>query len=108
LEPTLRKGDRGEGVKYLQELLNDHGFALKTDGVFGSGTETAVKNFQQHNGLTQDGIVGPATWAKLEAEQSGGETVRPDCVQVERRVLTDIRQKCYDVIEYINRALDEG
>ena len=107
LEPTLRKGDRGESVKYLQELLNDHGFALAADGKFGSGTETAVKNFQQKNGLTADGIVGPATWKKIEGEGAGGETVRPDCVQIERQWLFDMRQKAQSIIDYIDKVLEE-
>lgn len=107
MEPTLRKGDRGESVRYLQELLNDHGFALAADGKFGSGTETAVKNFQQKNGLTADGIVGPATWRKIEGEGAGGETVRPDCVQMARQELFAIRQMAQDTIDRINKALEE-
>jgi hypothetical protein len=35
------------------------------DGIFGHGTLAVVKEFQRRNGLTIDGIVGPATWALL-------------------------------------------
>ena len=35
------------------------------DGQFGSLTESAVKAYQQANGLTADGIVGQKTWSKL-------------------------------------------
>ncbi|MDQ4144271.1 MAG: peptidoglycan-binding protein, partial [Actinomycetota bacterium] len=35
------------------------------DGIFGSKTETAVKEYQTNNGLVADGIVGPRTWALL-------------------------------------------
>jgi peptidoglycan hydrolase-like protein with peptidoglycan-binding domain len=38
---------------------------LEADGVFGSGTESAVKKWQAANGLAADGIVGPKTLAKL-------------------------------------------
>ncbi len=37
------------------------------DGVFGSKLLLAVKSFQGHYGLAQDGIVGKLTWAKLSA-----------------------------------------
>lgn len=58
--PTQSVGNRGTDVKAIQYLLN-----ITADGVFGSGTETAVKNFQASRGLTADGIVGPATWGAL-------------------------------------------
>lgn len=65
--PTLRKGDKGSEVKTLQTMLNAIDNAgLDVDGIFGSGTEKAVKNFQKANGLTVDGIVGSKTWAALE------------------------------------------
>ena len=37
------------------------------DGIFGANTETAVKKFQKDLGLTQDGIVGPETWDKIDS-----------------------------------------
>jgi peptidoglycan hydrolase-like protein with peptidoglycan-binding domain len=37
-------------------------------GTFDAATEQAVKDFQQGNGLTVDGIVGPATWSALPAD----------------------------------------
>jgi hypothetical protein len=54
---VLKKGSRGQEVKDLQEYLD-----LSADGIFGSGTEAAVKAWQTKNGLTADGIVGPKTW----------------------------------------------
>jgi putative chitinase len=57
---VLRKGSRGEGVKIMQEALG-----IGADGVFGAGTERALKNWQAENGLTADGIAGPATFGKL-------------------------------------------
>ena len=54
---VLKKGSRGEQVKQLQEFLG-----LKADGIFGHGTERAVKDFQKANGIRFDGIVGPQTW----------------------------------------------
>ena len=64
--PTLRRGNVGEAVEDLQALLNaKYGFSLEIDGNFGRATEAAVKEFQQKNGLTADGVVGPKTWAAL-------------------------------------------
>jgi len=57
-----RKGDRGEKVKTLQEILNIKDNAgLVVDGIFGSLTEDAVKNFQMKNNFSVDGIVGAET-----------------------------------------------
>ena len=49
----LKNGSRGEDVKKLQKHLG-----IPDDGDFGSGTETAVKNWQKANGLKDDGVVG--------------------------------------------------
>ena len=69
---TIRRGDRGEDVKYCQQLLMALGYnvgATGADGIFGAKTETAVKAFQNNTGLTADGIVGPKTWEALENGQ---------------------------------------
>lgn len=76
----LSKGDSGTDVKQLQIMLNACGYNCgKTDGIFGSGTETAMKNFQKANGLTVDGKYGNASKAKLTAlynKPKGDEWVR--------------------------------
>lgn len=65
---TLRKGDKGTQVKVLQWLLNENGYnAGAVDGIFGSGTQAAVKAFQKAKGLAVDGVVGKNTWTKLLA-----------------------------------------
>ncbi|MEY3297898.1 MAG: N-acetylmuramoyl-L-alanine amidase CwlL [Cyanobacteriota bacterium] len=56
----------GQDVRNLQQALARSGVALVVDGVFGPGTERAVKLFQANRGLTPDGIVGPQTWAMLQ------------------------------------------
>lgn len=63
--PVVGKGDKGDAIKGLQKLLNDKGYKLDVDGIFGAGTDTAVRDYQKKNGLTVDGIVGEATWNKL-------------------------------------------
>ncbi|MFH0244551.1 peptidoglycan-binding protein [Streptomyces sp. HK10] len=63
---TLRSGSTGAQVKAAQHLLNSHGFDAGTvDGVFGSGTESAVRAFQNNRSLTADGVVGARTWTAL-------------------------------------------
>lgn len=66
--PQLSKGDKGDKVKVLQELLRGKGYDLGTygaDGDFGSGTESALRAFQKANGLVADGIAGKSVWEKL-------------------------------------------
>ncbi len=63
--PTIRDGSRGNFVTLLQYLLNDYGFNLSTDGIFGGNTLNAVRVFQQNNNLGVDGIVGRNTWSAL-------------------------------------------
>ena len=64
---TLKKGNAGEIVVTLQNLLVQKGYIDNdnVDGDFGPGTEIAVKQFQTDNSLTADGIVGPTTWQVL-------------------------------------------
>jgi hypothetical protein len=58
--PLLRQGSTGDAVRLVQELL-------MTDGIFGPATELAVRRFQREQGdLAVDGVVGPATWRRLE------------------------------------------
>lgn len=63
---TVRKGSDGGGVYLLQKLLVGKGYKLDCDSNFGGQTESAVKAYQQANGLTIDGIVGQNTWKKLK------------------------------------------
>jgi peptidoglycan hydrolase-like protein with peptidoglycan-binding domain len=68
-ERTLRKGDRGEDVKVLQQQLLDLGFDPNgVDGIFGPGTERALRAFQQSAGITVDGLAGGQTQAAISAE----------------------------------------
>ena len=66
--PELYKGSKGETVKALQILLIGNGCSCGSygvDGDFGSATKAAVVKYQCQNGLEDDGVVGPNTWAKL-------------------------------------------
>lgn len=63
---SLRKGASGDEVVTLQKKLKQWGYYTgAVDGVFGSGTEKAVRLFQQKNSLAVDGVVGTKTAAAL-------------------------------------------
>lgn len=70
---VISKGDTGEAVRQIQQSLNDHGANLSQDGIFGSNTENAVKDFQRSNGLAVDGKVGPQTSGKLFGDSETAE-----------------------------------
>jgi peptidoglycan hydrolase-like protein with peptidoglycan-binding domain len=61
---TLRRGinNDAELVKQLQTKLK-----VEADGIFGPGTEAALRAFQRAHGLVPDGIAGPKTWIALDA-----------------------------------------
>ncbi len=62
---VARKGMKGEYIAKIQRCLNDYGYGLAEDGIFGSGTESAVRDYQQKNFLVADGIVGFNTISAL-------------------------------------------
>ena len=75
----LRKGDRGDNVKKLQERLIELGYLTgKADGAYGNQTRRAVLLFQSANGLTRDGVAGPATLTLLFEDP--GVAFNPDFV----------------------------
>lgn len=63
--PTLKKGDRGNLVKLVQERLQLLNIQLKIDGEFGIKTEDAVKLLQKNTGLPVTGIIENRTWIEL-------------------------------------------
>ena len=68
---TLRKGSSGDDVKNLQELLNRNGYNLDVDGVFGSKTQAAVRDYQAKTGISVDGIAGEQTYSALMGKTGG-------------------------------------
>lgn len=69
---TVRQGSRNNDVRELQRLLRVVGYDLEIDGRFGQLTKEAVLSFQGSEGLERDGVVGPMTWAALDAAAEGG------------------------------------
>lgn len=62
---TVRRGSVGPDVELLQRFLGVAKVGDSGYGVFGNVTESAVIKYQRMQGLTADGICGPATWAKI-------------------------------------------
>ena len=73
-ERLLSVGSQGNAVTKLQQALVDAGFPLPkfgVDGIFGSETRTAVRDFQQASGILIDGLVGPQTMGALDTRFIG-------------------------------------
>ena len=70
-------GSKGSDVTELQKLLNQNGYTLDVDGDFGTKTQAAVKDYQQKNNLSVDGIVGTNTWGALTKASTGATTTQP-------------------------------
>ncbi len=65
---TCRPGDTGESVRKVQRRLKALGYYdSSVDGDYGSGTRSAVKDFQKRNGLKVTGEVNSATLKKLNS-----------------------------------------
>lgn len=70
--PTLKRGSVSNYVLIAQDDLNTLGFRTNgLDGIFGSGTQNAVREYQRTRGLSVDGIVGCNTWRSLQEEVVG-------------------------------------
>ncbi len=79
---TLRKGSKGEQVKQLQNALVKLGFMSQAQmntgpGIFGSRTDSALKNFQRSKGLVADGIYGAKSRAALKTALGGSAPTAP-------------------------------
>ena len=70
--PLIRQGSRGNYVCIAQDDLNTLGYRTGgLDGVFGTQTYNAVRNYQRSRGLTVDGIIGCNTWRSLQENVVG-------------------------------------
>ncbi len=65
---NIRRMSIGEGAKWVQWMLNQRGYTLDVDGIFGNKSVAALTDFQRKNGLTADGICGKMTRTVLKGE----------------------------------------
>lgn len=72
---TLSKiGSRGNEVREIQKKLKELGYYKgSVDGIYGTGTQKAVRSFQKNCGITADGVAGPKTlkYLGLSSSSSG-------------------------------------
>ena len=72
---SYKKESSGAVVTQIQTKLKSWGYYTGTvDGIYGSGTERAVRAFQQKNGLTVDGKAGDQTLAAMGLSAGGGNS----------------------------------
>ena len=89
-------GSSGEDVKNLQIRLNQTGnYNLEEDGIYGSNTQAAVKDYQQKNGLATDGIVGNQTWSSLDNSGAKPATKSAGATQETTTATTQSTQPAY-------------
>lgn len=77
LYTQVGKGSKGSSVTELQKRLNQNGYNLAEDGVFGDKTLSAVRDYQANNNLAVDGIVGNKTWGALRSGNTTPSNSQP-------------------------------
>jgi peptidoglycan hydrolase-like protein with peptidoglycan-binding domain len=92
-------GRTGPLAGTVQYLLNAHGYSVTIDDEVGSGTVSAIAQFQTDHGLTADGIVGNQTWPVLVievAQGAQGDAVRAVQDQLRYRDLPECKNLAVD------------
>lgn len=101
---NLKKGSKGAAVEELQRRLKELGYYTGAiDGIFGTGTVKAVKEFQADHALTVDGIAGTLTQTVLDEAYKGKDAISSGDQTDGTDVLTDLFSKIGKYIVYINK-----
>ena len=82
----LSLGSKGSSVKELQVLLDENGYHVEADGIYGPNTESAVKAYQKANGLKLDGLAGEETMGSLKS--GSGKPTLKDTLASEGKLVT--------------------
>ncbi len=92
-----RRGSRGAEVRNIQTRLKGWGYNIGTvDGVYGVKTEAAVKKFQRNNGLTADGVAGPATLSKMGLSSGANSSYNSNVNLLARIISGEARGESYE------------
>ena len=97
-------GSQGSDVKELQKLLNNNGYKLSVDGIFGSQTQKAVRDYQQKNKLAVDGIVGNNTWGALTKASSSNATSSNPTSSADTKKDTSFQYDAYKESDTVKQA----
>ncbi len=90
-------GSRGNEVSAIQVRLSALGYYKgSVDGIYGSATESAVKQFQYDNGLVADGIAGDKTLEALGIKDSGGSYSSSEYLLLARLISAEARGESYE------------
>jgi len=95
---SYKRGSSGSVVTQIQTKLKNWGYyRYEVDGIYGSRTEAAVKSFQSRNGLTVDGIAGPATLSAMgiRSNDASGST-SGDVALLARLISAEARGEPYN------------
>ena len=88
---TWRLGSTGSQVRTIQTKLKNWGYySGEVDGIYGTQTQRAVEYFQRKNGLSADGVAGPATLKALGMQSGSGAAAasQADSVALLARVIS--------------------
>lgn len=96
---TVSYGSTGDAVRQLQSALNKKGYALDVDGIFGTKTRAAVRDYQKKNNLLLDGIAGQETWGHLM-----NSITPPAKATTGKQVLSGVSDETADAL----RQLEQG
>ena len=108
---NLQKGAQGDTVRKIQTALNEKGYNLTVDGIWGDKTDAAVRDFQGKNSLTVDGIYGTNTHTALFGSANtpvSAPTIKPaPTAPTYDTTSWDDTQKGKDSLGAYNDALDK-
>ncbi len=94
---TYQRGSTGSTVKQIQTRLKNWGYySGSVDGVYGSATEKAVREFQRKNGLTVDGKAGPQTLKAMGISSGAAESGSGDVALLARLISAEARGEPYN------------